>query len=226
MLTIVIPTLNAERHLPRTIEALVPAAVSGLARQLVIADGGSSDLTERIADAAGADFVRAERGRGSQLAAGAAAATADWILFLHADTRLVPGWEAEVGEFIEEPDNLCRAAAFTFAVDDRRPWARRLESRVRWRNRIFALPYGDQGLLISKRFYRELGGFAPMPAMEDMDMMRRIGRRRLDILHAEAVTSAERLRAEGKALRPLRNLVILTLYAAGVPPRVLARLNG
>lgn len=204
----------------------MPAAVSGLACQLVIADGGSGDLTERIADAVGADFVRAEKGRGSQLAAGAAAAMADWILFLNAGTRLVPGWEAEVEEFIGEPANLRRAAAFTFAVDDRRPWARRLESRVRWRNRIFALPDGDQGLLISKRFYREVGGFAPMPAMEDMDMVRRIGRRRLDILHAEAVTSAERLRAEGTALRPLRNFAILTLYAMGVPARMLAKLNG
>jgi hypothetical protein len=97
---------------------------------------------------------------------------------------------------------------------------------VKWRCKALALPYGDQGLLISKRFYDRLGGYADMPLMEDVDLVSRIGRRRLHFLKSRAVTSADRYRKEGYILRPLRNASIITLYAAGVPPRLLARLYG
>lgn len=226
MLTIVIPTLNAERHLPRTLSALVNGAVRGLVREVVVSDGGSTDMTEAIADAAGAEFIRAPRGRGQQLAAGARHAKGPWLLFLHADTVLEGAWEDEVERFIEHAGQGDAAAAFHFALDDLSPAARRLEAMVAWRCWLLALPYGDQGLLLSKRFYERLGGYAAMPLMEDVDMVRRIGRGRLHTLRARAVTSAQRYRSDGYLLRPLRNLSILTLYALNVPPRVLARLYG
>ena len=226
MLTVVIPTLNAERHLGRTLSSLVEAAMRGFVRDVVIADGGSTDATEAIADAAGADLVRAKRGRGSQLAAGANAAKGPWLLFLHADTALEKGWETEASDFIDRAGFENHAAVFTYALDDFARSARRLERLVKWRCRLLALPYGDQGLLISKRFYDRLGGYADMPLMEDVDIIRRIGRKHLHILNSRAVTSADRYRKDGYLLRPLRNASIITLYAAGVPPRVLARLYG
>ena len=95
---------------------------------------------------------------------------------------------------------------------------------VAWRAETLALPYGDQGLLIKRDFYRSLGGFRELPLMEDVDLVRRIGRRRLVTLPIAARTSAARWRAEGWATRSLRNITCLSLYFLGVPPRLLLRL--
>ena len=95
---------------------------------------------------------------------------------------------------------------------------------VAWRCTTFSLPYGDQGLLIGRRFYHDIGGFAPIPLMEDVDIVRRIGRRRLVVLDVAAVASAERYRRGGYVARPLRNLTCLGLYFLGVPPRLIARI--
>ena len=97
MITVVIPTLNAEQSLAATLSSLVPAVVDGVVRQVIIVDGGSSDRTLKIAEDSGADIVRASKGRGQQLAAGARQAKLNWLLFLHADTILDAGWEREIG---------------------------------------------------------------------------------------------------------------------------------
>src|SRR5512146_689664 len=94
MISVVIPTLNAERTLQRALAPLVPAAVEGLVREVVVADGGSTDRTLELADDAGGKIVSTEPGRGVQLAAGCAATKSDWLLILHADTELADGWEA------------------------------------------------------------------------------------------------------------------------------------
>ncbi|MEQ8195811.1 MAG: glycosyl transferase family 2, partial [Rhodospirillales bacterium] len=85
------------------------------------------------------------------------------------------------------------------------------------------LPYGDQGLLISRGFYDSLGGFKPLPLMEDVDLIRRIGRKRIDVLPVAAITSAERYRRGGYIARPLRNLFCLMLYFLGVVPEKIER---
>lgn len=227
MLSVVIPALNAEATLPRTFDCLIPAAVRGLVREVIVSDGGSNDGTIKLADAVGAQIVLGKRGRGPQLAAGAEAARADWLLFLHADTALAPGWETDIEDFIERSQiERPHAAAFRFALNDASLAARILERLVALRCFLFRLPYGDQGLLISKRFYTQLGGYRPLPLMEDVDIVRRIGYRRLVMLRTRAVTSAERFRKRGYLRRSARNLSILFLYALRVPPRVLAKLYG
>lgn len=218
-ISVVIPTLNAEDTLGAAI-----ASVGGQVLEVIVVDGGSSDGTERIAEAESARLVTSERGRGEQLSAGGAAAASDWLLFLHADTRLSADWQNEAAHFIGDPANAGRAAVFTFALDDPSPQARRLERIVAWRTRRLGLPYGDQALLISRQFYDRLGGFRPMPLMEDVDIVRRIGRRNLAVLKASAVTSSARYRRGGWWARPARNIICLTLYFLGVPPRMLARI--
>ena len=222
-ISVVIPTLDAADELPRALAAL---AGSASIREIIVSDGGSRDATVAIAHAAGARVVTGPRGRGIQLIAGAAAATGEWLLFLHADCRLTPDWEKAVAAFIARPGASDRAGYFGFALDDPEPAARRLERIVAWRCRVFGLPYGDQGLLIARGLYDAVGGFAAIPLMEDVDFARRLGRHRIASIGTQAVSSARRYRRDGYLRRPLRNLLCLSLYFAGVPPQRIAHLYG
>lgn len=225
-LSVVLPALNAAETIDATLVALEEGRHSRLLREVLVVDGGSRDGTAERAARRGARVLIAPRGRGVQLAAGAAAAQGDWLLFLHADTRLAPGWSGTVAAYLAERANAQRAGAFRLVLDDTAPAARRIERLAHWRAVRLGLPYGDQGLLIGRAFYHQLGGFRPLPLMEDVDLVRRIGRQRIDLLPQDAVTSAARYRAGGWWRRPLANLMLLALYYLGVPPRVLVRLYG
>ncbi len=218
MISVVIPTLNAAGVLGETLAGLARARAE-TPLEIIVSDGGSVDDTALLAERDGAILIEAPRGRGRQLARGAQAASGDWFLFLHADTRLAPSWSQAAGTFAADPRNRRRAGYFRFHLDDTGWSVRLLEATVLWRCRVLALPYGDQGLLISRGFYEELGGYRAVPLMEDVDLVRRIGRRHLRALSARAVTSAEKYRRDGYLVRPLRNLLCLGLYSVGVPPR-------
>ncbi len=227
MISVVIPTLDAERGLAATLSALVEAAVEGLVREVIVADGGSRDATQRIVEEMGATFIPVSAGRGAQLAAGARHARMPWILFLHGDTILEPGWEREASDFMRRVDQSPagpRAACFRFSLDDIGLAPRLLEGAVQLRSTMLALPYGDQGLLIPRRLYDEVGGFRELPIMEDVDIVNRIGRRRLVTLRSQALTSARRYRSEGYVGRIARNQTCLALYMLGVSPDRIARL--
>ena len=220
-LSIVIPTLNATAGLAATLQACREA---GEAVDVIVADGGSTDGTGMLAWSSGVRVVTAPRGRGAQMMAGAGAAQAEWLFFLHADTVLQPGWWPAVQAFMAAPESRRSAGYCRFRLDDASPQARRLERLVAWRCRALALPYGDQGLLLRRRLYRDVGGFRPLPLMEDVDLVRRLGRRRLVALPIDATTSAARWRRDGWWRRSARNLFCLSLYFLGVPPRLIARL--
>jgi rSAM/selenodomain-associated transferase 2 len=221
-LSIVIPALNAAASLP---VALV-AAGAVEPGEIIVADGGSADDTSAFAALSGAKVVYSARGRGYQLAAGAMAASGEWLLFLHADCILEPGWGEAAGRFIAADGAEGRAGYFDLVFDDANPAARRLERIVGWRSRALGLPYGDQGLLINRALYDAVGGFAPLPLMEDVDLVRRLGRARLAPIGARCLTSAARYRREGYWRRPARNLLCLSLYFAGVAPERIVRLYG
>jgi rSAM/selenodomain-associated transferase 2 len=217
---VVIPTLNAARTLAPTLDSL--SGDHGLRLSITVCDGGSRDDTTTIARQAGATVVATEPGRGRQLADGAAAGSAPWLLFLHADTVLSKEWAAAARQFMVRP----RAGYFRLRFASADPRARRLERLVAWRCRTFGLPYGDQGLLIERGFYGRIGGFRSLPLMEDVDLVRRIGRRNLVALDADAITSAERYERDGWLARPMRNLGCLALYLAGLSPNLIRRLYG
>ncbi len=226
MISVIVPTLNAEAGLAASLTSLVTATIDGLVREVIIVDGGSSDRTLDIAEQAGATILRAPAGRGRQLAAGAEAARFPWLLFLHADTVLEPGWERDAAAFIERVDTGHRpesAAAFRFALDDLGFKPRLIEAGVTLRCTVLRLPYGDQGLLLPGRLYQRLGGFRALPLMEDVDLVHRLGRQRLVILRSRAVTSAVRYRRDGYARRAMRNLACLSLFYLRVPTRVISR---
>lgn len=210
MLSVVIPALDAAETLPACL-----AAVGG-AGEIVLVDGGSRDATVAIAEAAGARVIHSPKGRGIQLRAGGEAAGGGWLLFLHADTLPGPGWRSAAAAHMR--DHPGTAACFRFRLDDPAWQARAIERGVASRVRLLGLPYGDQGLLVPRSLYREVGGYRPLPLMEDVDLVRRIGRRRLRVLDADAVTSAARWRADGWLRRSARNLACLGLYRLGMPP--------
>ena len=218
MLSVIVPTLDSAATLPGCLAALGPVD------ELIVADGGSGDATREIAGGFGARIVAAERGRGTQLGTGAAAARGEWLLFLHADTRLGPAWRDAAARHMAEAPG--KAACFRFRLDDDAWQARALERGVALRTRWLALPYGDQGLLLPRGLYDAVGGYRPLPLMEDVDLVRRIGRRRLVRLGADAVTSAHRWRSEGWLRRSGRNLACLALHRAGMSAERLARLYG
>jgi rSAM/selenodomain-associated transferase 2 len=218
MLSVVIPTLNAAATLGACLAAVREAD------EIVVVDGGSTDGTAALARSAGARLVQSPRGRGLQLAAGAAAAKGDWLLFLHADTVLAPGWrEAAERHGAGAPG---KAACFRFRLDAGERRARLVEAGVALRVRLLGLPYGDQGLLVSRRLHDEIGGYRPLALMEDVDLVRRIGARRIERLGVDAVTSAERWRRDGWLRRSGRNLLCLALYRSGMSAERVARLYG
>jgi rSAM/selenodomain-associated transferase 2 len=222
-ISVVIPTLEAAETLPRLLAELRAAPI---VEEMIVVDGGSSDDSVAVARAAGARIIEAARGRGTQLAVGAAAASGDWLLFLHADCRLEAGWQAAIRAFLTAPEPGSRAGYFDFALDDGGPAARRLERIVAWRCRVLGLPYGDQGLLIGRSLYEIAGGFAPLPLMEDVDLVCRLGRRRLARIGGRCIASSRRYERNGYWRRPLRNLLCLSLYFAGVPVDRIVRLYG
>ena len=207
MLSVVIPTLNAAQDLPACLAALEDAD------EILVADGGSTDGTVAVAEAAGARVMLSAPGRGAQLAAGAAGARGDWLLFRHADTRLQCGWRHAAA--LHAASSPHHAACFRFRLDDPAWQARWIERGVAARVRLLGLPYGDQGLLVPRALYEDVGGFRPLPLMEDVDLVRRLGP--MHVLAADAITSAARWRRDGWVRRSARNLECLALYRLGVP---------
>jgi rSAM/selenodomain-associated transferase 2 len=221
MITVVIPALNAEATLPATLTALVPAALEGLVREVIVVDGGSTDRTREIADQAGAELLAAPPNRGAQMRAGANAARHPWLLFINADTVLDRGWEREADHFMERVDSGASrhtAAAFRFALDDDGIAPRALEGLVRLRCATLRLPYGDQGLLIGRAAYDKAGGHRPAPLMEDLDLVRRVGIRRVKMLRARAISNAARYRRDGYLRRALGNQTERILYTLHLSP--------
>jgi rSAM/selenodomain-associated transferase 2 len=223
-LSIVIPTLNAMPRLLGCLSALVEGLSAGLVRDVTIVDAGSNDTSRDLALDMGCRVVECPpeaRGRGHQLAMGALQCQGEWLLFLHADSVLQAGWiEAIEAHLAQEPN---KAGYFELRFDDQSSGAKRTAFGANWRARTFGLPYGDQGLLISRSYYEAIGGYVALPLMEDVDLVRKIGKHRLRNLPATVITSADKYRHGGWWRTSIRNSSLLLAYLIGVQP---ARLEG
>ena len=217
-LSIVIPTLNAAAELPETAEALLAGATSGLVRELVISDGGSTDETVKVAKELGALVVAGSPGRGSQLARGVEASSGDWLLLLHADTHLAEGWEEVAYDHMNQhPD---RAGWFRLRFRAAGMAPRIVAGGANWRSRILQLPYGDQGLLVSRALLSEVGGVPDVPLMEDVLLARAL-KGRLRGLDCDALTSPARYERDGWVKRTAGNLGTLARFYLGASPELL-----
>lgn len=216
-LTVVIPTLNAEPHLPTCLAALWEGVQAGILRDVVVVDGGSDDATIELAREAGAEVIKTAPSRGGQLGQGGAAAQGDWILFLHADTVLEPGWSDAVIAHIRTR----KAGYFRLRFDSQSRAARIVAGWANIRSRLLGLPFGDQGLLVPNTLYKRIGGYPDIPLMEDVVIARRL-RQNLRVLDGVACTLADRYLNEGWLRRGGRNIWTFLRFQAGVSPERLA----
>lgn len=217
-LSIVIPTLNAAAELPGTLACLIEGLDNGLVRELVVSDGGSTDATPRIANETGAALIVGEPGRGGQLGRGGEVANGDWLLFLHADTHLSEGWSGVVLDHIQSSK---KAGYFRlkFRATGFLPTLFAKGANIRSR---MGLPFGDQALLVSAELYEEIGGYADIPLMEDVDIAKKL-RGNLIELPVLAKTSAEKYIRNGWLKSGFGNLRLLGKYLFGADPKSLSK---
>ncbi|HEV3455877.1 MAG TPA: TIGR04283 family arsenosugar biosynthesis glycosyltransferase [Thermoanaerobaculia bacterium] len=220
---IVVPTLNEEatiaNTLPAALAALGPPAAGG---ELVVSDGGSADRTVEIARTLGVRVVTGPAGRGGQLNRGAAATSAEILLFLHADTTLPAGALAAIRDAIS---GAAIGGAFLMRFDDGRPLLRLGAWLINLRTRATRLPLGDQAHFVTRAAFSQLGGYRDWPILEDLDFAWRLRRHgSTAILQQRVTTGARRFIELGVARTVATNWLIWLLFVAGVPPRRLARL--
>ena len=168
-------------------------------------------------------WVDGPAGRGRQLNAGAVVALGQWLWFVHADCRLPDGW-LDLFRQIDSAVPPLVGGSFAFRLDSPAWQARVLERGVALRVRWLGLPYGDQGLFVRREVFAAMGGFQPMPLMEDVEFVRRLTRRgRVQHLSQQMTTSARRWERDGWWRRSCANLLTLAAYFAGIRPERLAR---
>lgn len=218
-ISVIIPTLNAAERLGPCLGALSDALTQGLLTEVIFADGGSSDDTSLIAEEVGAVFLSTRQGRGSQMGEAAAVARGEWLLFLHADSVLETGWTDVIVTCLREKNT---AGYFRLRFDSNALPAKIVARWANFRAKVFHLPYGDQGLLISRKLYDEIGGFPDIPLMEDVEIAKKLGKR-LAPINITITTSAEKYIAQGWLKRSMRNFWILMRYKFGANPVDLAK---
>jgi rSAM/selenodomain-associated transferase 2 len=221
-LSVVIAARNEAGRLPLLLSQL--AAAPQLVREVWLVDGGSRDGTPVLARLAGARVLHSAPGRGGQLALGAREAGAPWLLLLHADVRLPAGWVERLAAVVASDHSGTRAWYFLLAIAARSPTLRLVEWAVWWRSRWRQQPYGDQGLLLPMELYRAVGGIRPLPLMEDLELVLRLGRRaRLCSLGLALQVDGRRWQRRGVWRTTWSNLQLRRAWRSGVPAEQLAR---
>ena len=222
-LSVVIPTLEEAERLPLLLADLFrwPGCL-----EIIVVDGGSRDSTALTARLAGATVLRATPpGRGRQLGLGVEHSTGDWLLVLHADSRIPSIWTEHVKRVMDMDGSSSQAWNFDFRVDERRPMLRLLEWAVKVRSGWLQRPYGDQGLLIHRSLYEEVGGYSPLVLMEDLDLIERLGAKTLiRSLDCPLVTSARRWDQRNVLEQAWRNARLRRLWRRGELPEQLMKI--
>ena len=222
-LSVVIPTLEEAGRLPLLLADLRrwPGCL-----EIIIVDGGSRDRTALTGHLAGATVLHAHPpGRGQQLCLGVEHSGGDWLLVLHADSRIPASWTERVKAVMAMAGSARQAWCFDFRVDERRPMLRLLELAVMVRSGWLQRPYGDQGLLIHRQLYEAVGGYRPLSLMEDLDLIERLGKKTLiRSLDCPLVTSARRWDQKNVLAQAWRNAMLRRFWRRGATPEQLMKI--
>jgi rSAM/selenodomain-associated transferase 2 len=215
-ISVIVPTLDAGIGLHNTLSCLMDALEIGLIREVIVSDAGSMDQTLEIAKDWGAKVVSGVPSRGGQLRRGCEAAKGEWFLVLHADTVLSDDWVNAAVRHLQTSD----AGWFDLQFDGGgvKGWLVSLWANMRSR---IGLPYGDQGLLVSRTLYEAVGGYRDIPLMEDVALVRAL-RGKLRRINATAKTSAVKYQTQGWIKRGVCNMITLLQYFSGTDPEELA----
>ncbi len=217
LISIIIPALNEGKYIGRTLQGVQQA--TGV--EVIVVDGGSADDTVRQSAAAEARVLMVRGGRARQMNAGAQAAQGEILFFLHADTLPPHGFEQALRVALMEQQ--VAAGAFRLGILGKSPGLRLIERLTDWRSRWLSLPYGDQGLFLRADLFRDMGGFPELPIMEDLVMVRRLGRQgRILILPLAVATSGRRWQSLGVWRTTLINQMMISGYFLGIDPAILA----
>ena len=217
-LSIIIPTLNEEHVLGRTLSQLEHKKNC----EVIVVDGGSRDTTLELAQKSGCRIITSPKGRCRQMNLGAAEATGEILLFLHADTLLPEDFPELIFDALNHP--FIAAGAFSLAIDSPSKSLAAIAFFANLRSRFLHLPYGDQALFANRGTFNAIGGFPEMEIMEDFVFIQKMKKEgKIVILRECATTSARRWQNMGIIRTTLINQLIVCGYNLGVPPAILAK---
>ncbi|NJS09740.1 MAG: glycosyltransferase family 2 protein [Microcoleus sp. CSU_2_2] len=210
-ISVIIPALNEAP----TISQVISIAQTATNVEIIVADGGSSDGTPEIAKSLGIRVVFSTTGRATQMNAGAAAATGDILLFLHADTQLPQGFDTCARQALAKAGTV--GGAFELKIDAPLPSLRLVEKGVKCRSHFLQMPYGDQAIFLKTATFEKIGGFPELPVMEDFEFVRRLKKQgHIDIVPLAVITSARRWQQLGVLKTTAINQTIIIAYFLGV----------
>ncbi len=218
-ISIIIPVLNEQDRIYQSLLQLQHNSDI----EVIVVDGGSQDKTVQIAQRFGVKvIISSQPGRANQMNDGAVAASGEILLFLHVDTFLPAGYKQHVSNILSNPQTV--VGAFELAIDSHQLSLRLIERLVNLRSRFFSFPYGDQAFFLKASVFREVGGFADLPIMEDFEFIQRLKRiGKIVIAPAKVLTSARRWQELGVLKTTLINQLIVMGYYLGVSPEKLAK---
>jgi len=220
--SLIIPVLNEAENISGIIQHIRELDAGGTA-EIIVVDGDPEGSTISAIRDKGVRTVVSAKGRARQMNCGAALATGDVLLFLHADTFLPSNAFALVLAAMNDKEFV--GGAFDLGFTTRRRIFRITESFVFLRTRLTRIPFGDQAIFIRRDFFDEISGYRELPIMEDVDLMKRIRKRgdRIRIIPEKVRTSPRRYEQEGIVYTTIRNGMLQLQYALGVSPERLVR---
>lgn len=212
-ISIIIPTLNEASNIKETLASIQPSTNV----EIIVVDGGSKDNTQKIAQSLGITVISSPPGRAVQMNSGAAIASGEIILFLHADTRLPNGFDEMIRTTLQKPRVV--AGAFGLRIDAPHKGLRLVEWGVKWRSHFWQMPYGDQGIFLTKATFGQIGNFPELPIMEDFELIRRLKRLgKIAIVSVPVITSPRKWLQKGILTITILNQIIILTYLLGVSP--------
>ena len=212
-ISIIIPTLNESQN----IKATLASTQISTNVEVVVVDGGSEDNTVEIVESLGVKVITGDKNRARQMNIGAMNASGDILLFLHADTLLPADFDIMVREALQDHSTV--AGAFALRINAPDISLRLVEWGVKWRSKLFKMPYGDQAIFITKEKFNQLGGFPELAIMEDFELIRNLNKiSKITFIQVPVITSPRRWLKKGIWQTTLINQIVIIAYFIGVSP--------